>query len=221
MPRLPRVVIPGIPHHVTQRGNRGDAVFDDDVDRRRYLELLQEYGERHGLKLVAYCLMPNHVHLVAIPLKKTSLSAALKPVHLRHAQQLNRSRGEGGLVWQGRFYSCPMDDEHTWTAIRYVERNPVRAKMVRHAEDYPWSSAPAHCGLLADPLLTELDPRPAEESEWATWLEGADDAQVLERLRSRTRTGRPVGSEAFVEKLEGIVGRVLRARKVGRPRKRK
>ena len=148
MPRMARVVIPGVPHHVTQRGNRGEEVFFCDDDRRRYLDLLAKYGAKHGLAVHAYCLMTNHVHLVVVPETAESLAAALKPLHLRHAQELNHRLNISGILWQGRFHSTPLDERHFWAAVRYVERNPVRTGMVEHAWDYPWSSAAAHCGQI-------------------------------------------------------------------------
>ena len=221
MPRIARAVAPGVPHHITQRGNRGANVFFHKSDRVRYLDLLRKYSDLHGLQIVAYCLMTNHVHLVAIPEKETSLAATLGPVHLRYTQSINWRKEETGLLWQGRYFSCPMDDDHYWEAVRYVERNPVRARMVERAEEYRWSSAAAHCGLVPDDLLMELEARPVEESEWSEWLEDAADEQVLKRLRTSTRTGRPAGSSSFVESIEGMLGRVLRARRVGRPRRSK
>jgi putative transposase len=221
MPRIARVVAPGVPHHVTQRGNRREDVFFEKSDRRTYLGLLQEYAERNGLEIVAYCLMSNHVHLVVIPEKEESLASTLRPVHLRYTQWVNKRRGETGILWQGRFFSCPLDDDHYWNAIRYVERNPVRAKLVERAEDFSWSSAAARCGLIEDALLMELEGSPFEPSEWAAWLEDPDDVSMIERLRQRTRTGRPAGSAAFIERIEHALGRALRLRKAGRPRKLK
>ena len=129
MPRMARVVIPGCPHHLTQRGNRREDVFFTAADRQRYLELLAEYAEKHGLAVQAYCLMTNHVHLVVVPRAEASLGAALKPVHMRYAQHVNWTQHIGGRLWQGRFFSCPLDEEHLWAAVRYVECNPVRAGM--------------------------------------------------------------------------------------------
>jgi REP-associated tyrosine transposase len=216
---MARIVIPDLPHHVTQRGNRGARVFLRKADYRRYLTLLTKYCELHALKLAAYCLMPNHVHLIVIPSTASALALALKPIHLRYAQELNRRLEEHGALWQPRFFSCPMDDDHFRAAVRYVERNPVRAKMVERAEDYPWSSAAGHCGLRADDLLVDVSDRIVLGSDWSTWLTEEDDEDSLDRLRKSTRTGRPAGSASFIESLETIVGRSLRPGKAGRPRK--
>ncbi len=151
MPRIARVVIPGIPHHVTQRGNRREDVFSEDNDRQRYLRLLLEYSAKHGLKTLAYCLMTNHIHLVCIPERADTLASVFRPLDLRYTQHFNWSQRISGRLWQGRPFSCALDDAHLCAALRYVERNPVRARMVRKAEHYAWSSAAAHCGRAAIP----------------------------------------------------------------------
>jgi putative transposase len=219
MPRIARVVVPGSPLHVTQRGNRREDVFFSDDDRQRYLQLLLEYSMKHKLETLAYCLMTNHVHLVCVPTREESLSLVLKPVNMRYAQHVNWRFGISGRLWQGRFYSCVLDDEHLWAAIRYVERNPVRARMVRKAENYPWSSAAAHCGLREDPVLSPLPKGGLPESEWAAWLTEKDDETMLARLRLNTRTGRPAAGKRFVTALESKLGRKLLAKSVGRPKK--
>jgi REP-associated tyrosine transposase len=221
MPRIARVIVPGVPHHITQRGNRGCDVFLTDEHRSRYLELLKEYADEHGLRIDAYCLMTNHVHLVATPETVESLEAVLRPLHVRHSQTINRYLGERGVLWQGRPYSCPLDEEHFWAAVRYVEMNPVRAKMVKRAERYAWSSAAAHCGVRDDPLAADLSSGPVEPSGWAEWLQEDEDEAALETLRKKTRTGLPAGSSEFVTVLEEILGRVLHRGKPGRPRKKR
>ena len=137
MSRVARIVVPGFAHHVTQRGNRRDDVFYTDDDRRAYLRFLRQYAERHGLSIWAYCLMTNHIHLVAVPQREDSLAKALHDAHTVYAMRFNTTTKQSGHVWQGRFYSCPLDESHLWAAVRYVERNPVRAGLVAHAADYP------------------------------------------------------------------------------------
>jgi putative transposase len=216
---MARIVIPDLPHHITQRGNRRQDVFIDDQDRRRYLLLLLEYAQRHALEVWAYCLMTNHVHFVAVPRAADSLAATFKPVDMRYTQHVNRRLHETGRLWQGRYYSCPLDDEHLWEAVRYVERNPVRAGLVTRAERYPWSSAAAHVGRRKDPLVQgNLEGRGVVD-DWSAWLSLGDDQETLKRLRQRTRTGRPAGDAAFVARLEEQCGRFLAPRKGGRPRK--
>ena len=147
MPRLARVVIPGMPHHVTQRGNRREPVFFEPGDRAWYLHLLAHYADLHGLEIWAYCLMTNHVHLVAVPSTEASLGQSLRDAHGAYSSYLNRRINVTGHLWQGRFYSTVLEGPHMWSAVRYVERNPVRAAIVQRAEEYAWSSAAVHCGL--------------------------------------------------------------------------
>lgn len=222
MPRVRRATLPGIPHHVTQRGNRRGPVFFADADRREYLRLLREYADGHAVQVLAYCLMSNHVHLVVIPGKADGLHRMLRPLHMRHAQRLNRARGWKGHLWQGRYFSSMLDDRHLWEAIRYVELNPVRARMVDRAEDYPWSSAWAHCGRTFDPVLAE-DPAWLRRLEgipdWSAWLSAGERPDHVETLRRNAEKGFPCGSDEFVEQLEATTGLVLRPLRRGRPRK--
>jgi putative transposase len=221
MPRIARVVVPGIPHHITQRGNRRQNLFFSDADRQEYLRLVLEYSVQAGLMIIAYCLMTNHIHLIGIPALEITLAKVFKPVHTQYAQHFNKIVGCCGRVFQSRFFSCPLDDDHRWRAIRYVERNSVRAGMVVRAEDYPWSSARAHCGLTTDPLLSNLpDLKPPADNNWSDWLKDPDGENVLINLRLCTRTGRPFGSDAFVAQLENRLGRKLRALPRGRPVKK-
>jgi putative transposase len=220
MPRVARIVWPGIPHHVTQRGNRREPVFFTDDDRREYLRLLRHYTSRNSVEILAYCLMSNHVHLIAVPSTRHGLHRALKPLHMCHAQRINRDRGWSGHLWQGRYFSSALDDRYAWAAIRYVERNPVRARLVRRAEEYPWSSAAAHCGGPGDPVLTTdqtWQRRLAVIGDWSAWLAGEDERQGLEVLRQNAARGLPCGSAEFIGGLEQFSGRKLQARPRGRP----
>jgi len=220
VPRLARVVCAGSPHHVTQRGNRRVQVFFSDWDRREYLNLLGVYARRHGLAVLAYCLMPNHVHLIVVPQDEKTLQRVMKPLHMRHAQRLNRNSGGSGIVWQGRYFSSVLDEAYLWNAIRYVERNPVRARMEDRAETYPWSSAAAHCGLRADTLLTtsvDWARYLAAISDWSAWLAAGDEQAAMVVIRRNTGKGLPCGSPAFVEALEVSSGRSLTHRPQGRP----
>ena len=225
MPRIARIVIPDCPHHITQRGNRREDIFFSDVDRRRYLELLEQYSLKHGLAVLSYCLMSNHVHMIAVPQKISSLAAALLPVHLRYAQHVNWTQGLSGRLWQGRFFSCALDEQHLWAAIRYVERNPVQAGLVDHAEQWPWSSAPAHCGLRTDSLLSDPCGLIDEIGDWSVFLrddwEGQNDqSEQVQAIRSCTHTGRPAGSDSFLKRAENLLGRKIQTMSRGRPRKK-
>ena len=222
MPRLPRTVFAGIPHHITQRGNRRENVFFSDGDRAAYLEWLQLYCEQHVVQIQAYCLMTNHIHIVATPDTAEGLQKVFKPLHMRYAQRINRLKGWKGHLWQGRFFSSPLDDQYLWSAIRYVERNPVRAGMVEKAEDYLWSSASAHCGLKEDDILgkkEDWENMLVSTDDWSGWLAVKEDSERLDALRKHVEKGLPCGSESFVKALGDQIGRVLELRFQGRPRK--
>ena len=223
MPRLARVVAPGVPHHVTQRGNNRQDVFFVDDDRRAYLDVLAEQAERFELRVLGYCLMTNHVHLVVVPEREESLAKAVGRTHWLYTQAVNRLHGRSGHLWQNRFHSCPLDPAHTWAALRYVERNPVRARLVRRAWRYEWSSAGAHVdGADASGLLDMVAwGQVCGGADWREELTRADDPAALGMMRMGTRTGRPLGSDSFMSKLESTLGRRLRALPIGRPRKRK
>jgi len=152
MARLARLVIPDVPHHVTQRGNRRQPVFFSDEDYAAYRDLVTEACAAHGVHCLAWCLMPNHVHLILTPRDEDGLRAALADAHRRYSRRINFAHGWTGYLWQGRFASYPMDEAHLMTAIRYVELNPVKAQLVARAEDWPWSSAGAHVSGKPDGL---------------------------------------------------------------------
>jgi putative transposase len=224
MSRIARIVIPGCAHHVVQRGNNRQDVFFVDDDRRLYLRLLIEESRNHGLEVLAYCLMSNHVHLIAVPAGEASLAKGFGRANFRYAQAVNRLHGRSGHLWQNRFYSCPLDGGHLLSAMQYVERNPVRAKLVRVAWRYPWSSAAAHCGNAIDATgLLDMG-KWAQKSRGRNWLAALrrpQDAKELAGIRLATRRGRPLGGDSFMSKLERLVGRRLRPLPVGRPRKTK
>ena len=222
MPRLPRTVFANIPHHVTQRGNRREDIFFTDEDRETYLLWLREYSDKHQVEVLAYCLMTNHIHLVVVPATDDGLQRLLKPLHMRYAQRINRARGWKGHLWQGRFFSSPLDEAYLWAAVRYVERNPVRAGIVRRAENYRWSSAAAHCGIRPDGLLN-LESRWSKQfvviDDWSAWLAEGDETEGIQILRQNIDKGLPCGNESFVRRLGKVVGRGLEFRPQGRPRK--
>ena len=205
-------------HHVTQRGNHQQTVFFTDADREFYLRTLLQYSTQYGMRVGGYCLMGNHVHLLAIPLRENALAQAVGRTHNDYARWQNFKRGEKGHLWQNRFYSCPLDEAHRWMALRYVELNPVLAGLAARAEDWRWSSAPAHVtGQDARGLLEWTD----WEKRWRpdTWREaltlGIEGAAWIARIREATRTGRPAGSEEFVREVEVSVKRCLLPRKRG------
>jgi len=215
MARIARIVAPGAPHHVTQRGNRRQPTFFSDADYRAYRALMAEACEACGVAVWAYCLMPNHVHLIAMPEAAEGLARAIGEAHRRYTRRINAREGWTGFLWQGRFASCPLDGPHLIAAARYVEQNPVRAGLARRAEDWPWSSARAHLERRDDALaragpLLELVP------DWAAYLAAPTPGETLDALRRHQRTGRPLGGEAFVAGLERTLGRTLRPAKRGR-----
>jgi len=221
MPRLARAIAVGCAHHITQRGNNRQDVFFVDEDRRVYLELLQEQAHKYGLEVLAYCLMSNHVHLVAIPHEEEALAQAIGRTHFRYTQYVNRFHRRSGHLWQGRFYSCALDGRHLWPALKYVELNPVRAKLCRRAWQYAWSSAALHVDEKAESELLNLPCwyKQISAPEWRKELaEGLADAEVA-RIRLRTHTGRPLGSDRFLAKLETLLGRRVRPLPAGRPKK--
>jgi putative transposase len=218
MGRIARVIATGLPHHVTQRGNGRRTVFHSDEDRRIYLRLLRECGERYGVRWWGYCLMTNHVHLVAVPTKENALANALRLAHSEYARYANVKLRTNGHFWQNRYYSCPLDQIHQWTALAYVERNPVRAGIVSRAEDYAWSSAAAR---LSDNTSEFLDLAPwarfYSPERWRDILAmSIGEEAELERIREATRTGRPLGNPAFIQEVGLQIGRVLERRRAGR-----
>ncbi len=172
MPRFARVVVPTYPHHVTQRGNGRRDVFFTPADRQVYLQLLRKYSEYYHLQILGYCLMTNHVHVVAIPHREESLARTFREVHGRYAQYRNAADCRTGHVWQNRYYSCACEPSRLGSLMRYVELNPVRAGLSQSAGDYAWSSAVKHLGG-ADPLgLVDLE---LWRSHWTPedWADGA------------------------------------------------
>ena len=223
MPRVARIVIPNCPHHVTQCGNNRQDVFFVDDDRAAYLALLKEESEKYGLTIDGYCLMTNHIHLIATPEAEESLARALGRPHFRYTQYINRFHKRSGHLWQNRFYSCALDKEHFWTALAYVEQNPVRGRLVRRPWRYRWSSAAAHCGLAKDSselLNLSAWKKLAVGNDWKTTLVETLGEEVTSAVRLNTHRGRPLGKDRFLSKIESLVGHRLRPLPVGRPRKK-
>ena len=214
MARLARVVAAGVPHHVTQRGNRRQPVFFGPDDYAAYRALLAEGCKAAGVQVWAYCLMPNHVHLILVPPEPDALRAALGEVHRRYTLHVNRREGWRGFLWQGRFASFPMDETYLLACARYVELNPVRAKLVRRARDWRWSSARAHLDGRDDGLV-KTAPLLERVPDWAGLLGRGLGEDEHEAIRSGERTGRPLGAAAFVTRLEKRLGRPLARRKPG------
>jgi putative transposase len=203
MPRSARIVVPMAPHRLIQRGNRRQNVFFSDKDKAYYLRLLQQRCSVRGVSIWAYCLMDNHVHFVAVPLRAASLAEAFGAVHQRYTKAINERYGWQGFLWQGRFLSFPLDDRYLYRAIRYVDLNPVRAKLVEAAADYPWSSAPAHVRGKNDPLLSG-NPLGLGEEEWAAYLAAGLTESETTLFREHANSGKPFGDENFLFKIGAI-----------------
>jgi len=217
MSRIARVVIPGLPHHVTQRGNRRMKTFLCEKDYDAYLDLMAEWCEKCGVEVWAYCLMPNHIHMTAVPSEEASLACAIGEAHRRYSRMVNFREGWRGHLFQERFASFPMDESHTYHAGRYIEMNPVRAKLAKRPQDWKWSSARAHLKGKDDRLVT-VKPLLAMVDDWRSYLHESDEAWDF--IRSHERSGRPLGSAEFVAQLEEKTGRELTPKPRG-PRTKK
>ena len=219
MPRALRIVAPEASHHVTQRGNNRQDVFSVEDDRRVYLELLREQSERFGFRIEAYCLMTNHIHVVGVPVREEALAKAIGRTHFLYSQHINAMHGRSGHLWQNRFFSCALDEAHAMNAMAYVELNPVRARLVRHPWDYAWSSAAAHCAEDGGSTYLDLQKWFSDVSarDWKQTLqEFIRDAVTLAAIRRHTLSGRPLGSDSFLSKIEHALGRRVRPLPIGR-----
>jgi putative transposase len=219
MPRIARIVATGYPHHITQRGNNRSIVFFDDEDRFTYLKLLAGYSLKHHFQIWAYCLMNNHVHLLAVPETETSLARGIGLTNQVYTQYLNRKLNQSGRIWQNRFYSCIVENnQYLWMVARYIERNPLKVGLAESVESYRWSSASAHIVGAKDALLAaDSWLSHGEQYVYAEFVRTGDD-ETDDDIRKATRTGRPFGSENFVDMLEFRLNQPIKAQKKGRPR---
>jgi putative transposase len=220
MARLARVVVPGVPHHVTQRGNRRQETFFGADDYAAYLSLLGEWCGRCGVAVWAYCLMPNHVHLIVVPDRAEALRRALGETHRRYTRRVNFRAGWRGYLWQGRFASFALDERYLLRAARYVELNPVRAKLCRAPWRWRWSSAAAHVAGRDDDLV-QVGPLLERVKDWRQFLAEVLPTEEVELLRRHARTGRPLGETPFLDRIERMLHRVVRPAQPGpKPMKR-
>jgi putative transposase len=220
-----------VPHHVTQRGNNRQDVFFSDQDRIRYVQMLREHSRRHDVRVLGWCLMTNHVHLIAnhlIAILRTpeSLALALGQAHSQYSLEQNRQQDRSGHLWQGRYFTCLLESDRLLSAIRYVELNPVRAGMTAEAWDWRWSSARAHTSPEVHDELLDWPWREWMEearlgvwsyADWKATLLAAEPLEELDRMRRATKLGEPLGSDEFVRDLEAKAGRRLRVWTQGRP----
>jgi len=211
-------VVPGIPHLITQRGNRRQETFFFEADYEEYLTLMAEWCIRCRVQIWSYCLMPNHVHLIAVPESEDGLRRGIGEAHRRYTRYVNARQGWTGHLWQGRFASFPMDERYLLATARYIALNPVRAGLCERPEEYRWSSTRA---FLAgeDDILVKVGPLTALVGNWREFLAAGMDDDEIEAIRRHERTGRPLGSDAFLSRVEAQTGRSLKKRKPGRPRK--
>jgi putative transposase len=214
MARLARVVIPGYPHHVTQRGNGRAQTFFGDGDYALYRDLLAAHCGAAGVEVWAWCLMPNHVHLILVPSDPDGLRRALARVHRIYAGTIQARRKRTGHFWQGRFGAVAMDEPHLAAALRYVSLNPVRARLVERAQDWRWSSTRAHLRGRNDGV-TVLAPVRDRFPDFADLLACEPEADLFESLRAAESIGRPLGDERFLARLERKTGRILKPAKRG------
>jgi putative transposase len=218
MSRIARAVVPGLPHHVTQRGNRRGKVFFEDGDYALYRDLLAERCKKLGVEVWGWCLMPNHVHLILVPRNADGLSRAVGETHRRYTAFINARARQTGHLFQARFASAVMDEEHLMAALRFVSLNPVRAKLVRRAQDWRWSSVRAHVKGIDDGL-TAAQPALDRAPDFASLLAGDEREGLFDALRRAELTGRPLGGASFLTRLEKRLGRTLRPQKRG-PKRR-
>ena len=221
MPRIARICAINYPHHITQRGNNRETAFFEDEDREFYLKTLSKYSHQWTFEIWAYCLMPNHVHILAVPKKQESLAKGIGGTNLVYTQYINRKYKRSGRLWQNRFFSTIIEKEfYLWAVARYIELNPVRANFVERAEDYVWSSARVHVSGIKDDILSVGDW--LEERELNAYREflKVEGREIEASIKKATSTGRPLGSGRFIKILERILERDILPKKAGRPKKK-
>ncbi|MBI5674315.1 MAG: transposase [Nitrospirae bacterium] len=220
MPRIARAVATEFPHHIVQRGNNRGDVFLSPEDREKYRFFLKKYSVKWESPILAYCLMTNHIHLLSKPLKEESLHKMMQGVALCYTQYFNKTYGRTGRLWESRFHSCAVQDEHyLWAVARYIEQNPVRARISAHAEDYPYSSARAHVLGTADELLNEELFSPGLRQDYISLLRSDISESDLTSIRYTAKTGRPFGGESFADMVSHKLNRRLIPGRPGRPKK--
>jgi putative transposase len=215
MARMARVVVPNFPHHVTQRGNRRQKTFFCEDDYRLYIDIVAEFSKESGTEVWAYCLMPNHVHIVMVPKTEDGLRATLSEAHRRYTRHINFRQDWRGHLWQERFHSFSMDEKYLLATVRYVERNPVTAKLCAMAEDWKWSSASAHM-KAEDDVLVRVKPMLDRVNDWGAYLSSTGNRKEEDSIKMNSRTGRPLGNAEFIRNLELLTGKELAPKKPGR-----
>jgi putative transposase len=226
MPRPLRPIDDGLVYHVINRGNNRQPVFHDEADYVAFLKAVGDLKERKPFELYGYCLMANHIHLLIRP-RKTSISRIVQSLLVSHTQRYHKFHRSSGHVWQGRFKSPVIqDDEHLLTVLRYIEANPLRAKLVRRAGEYRWSSFACHGNGSGNPLLDStaayeaLAARPAtRQRRWSAYVHKMSDADELAAIRRSNDTGLPYGEPSWVDRLAKRLRLDLAIRPRGRPKR--
>jgi len=220
MPRTARIVAVGFPHHITQRGNNKQPTFLDDNDYSHYLNLLEKSKKRYKLDIYSYSLMPNHIHLKAVPNERDSMAKVFNSCQMSFCQYFNKKYKKVGHLWQSRFFSCPLDEKHLYFVSKYIENNPVRAGLVKSPERWKWSSARAHLGI--EKGLISLSPisKVLKVPDWEKYLSKPLKELEIHRIEKNLLSGAPLGNSKFIETLEKLLGISLKKRPVGRPVKK-
>jgi len=223
MPRIARIVFSGYPHHVVQRGNNRQDIFFDTADREFYLALLKKYANECNCKTRAYCLMNNHVHILLVPQNNDSLSRIMQKLSLTFTQFFNKKYKRTGRLWECRFHSSPVDtDSYLWAVCRYIEKNPIRAKLVEKPFDYRWSSAKANTLIgYQDGIVEPIWKDYLSLDEYVKFLNQADNEEQIKNIRTLTYKGMPIGSKSFIKNISDNLGIVFAVKQRGRPKKNK
>jgi putative transposase len=220
MARIARIVGAGFPHHIVERGNNRERVFIDSTDYEKYLFFLSKYSEEKEAAVLAYCLMPNHIHLLVTPSKEDTLAKMMQGITLCYSKYFNRENGRTGRLWECRYHSTVIDGEnYLWTVSKYIENNPVRAGLVKRPEDYRYSSARAHILGKKDPLLKEALFDRSQLNEYRNFVRSEQDKKIIQEIRKQTRLGKPLGGGEFLKTLSAGLGRSIFFRPKGRPRR--
>lgn len=211
MPRAKRIVVPNFPHHVTQRGNRRQPVFFCDEDYQAYLDYVKCAAKQAKVEILAYCLMPNHVHFVAVPTCQEGLRHTFGDAHQRYTRRINFREGWRGYLWQGRFFSNVMDERHLVATVRYIELNPVEASLCALATDWPWSSVHAH--LAGEDEFVAVKPMLSRVKDWRSYLVDEQNAKTNQAISQHVCSGRPLGDDSFLDEIGQIMGVEVRGNK--------
>lgn len=220
MPRTARQIAVGHPHHVTQRGNNKQVTFLSPYDYKFYLDLLERYRNTIPISILAYCLMPNHIHFIAIPHEANALGRLCHIVHTLYSQYCNRKQRNTGHFWQGRYFSCVLDEKHLFAAIRYVEKNPVRANLVSETWQWKWSSFASHAFEEHGSVKLDNDMIQIDSADWDSYINGDENNDFIKSIRQCSSLGKPLGDPAFVQKLESRLNCRFKLTRRGRPRGR-